>query len=86
MPVYWICSPSLSGFSSVLSSRLEIGGIVTWFEFLDGEFACLTVAADGFVDSAICSTANETDDFVAVDDSDFALISNIGTYAPITRI
>jgi hypothetical protein len=60
--------------------------VLTRLEFLDGKFSCLAVTADCFVDTAIRSTTNETDDFVAIDDPDLALISHVGAYAPITRI
>jgi len=60
--------------------------LLTRLEFLDGEFSCLAIPADGFVDSPIGSTADEADDFVAVNHPDLALISGTGPDTPIIWI
>jgi len=59
---------------------------LTRLEFFDGKFARLTVTAHCFVDASICSTTDETDHFITVNDPDFTLISHVRAYAPITRI
>ncbi len=38
----------------------------------DGEFPRLTIVADSLVDSSICTTADETNNFVPIKDSHFA--------------
>lgn len=58
----------------------------TGLEFLDGEFPRLAVPADCFVDSSIGSTADEADDFVAIYDSNFALVSNVRSDTPISWV
>lgn len=62
----------------------KLRDISTWLELLDGKFAGLTVTADCFVDSAIGSGADEADDFVAVDDPDFTLVTQ-GTWSSVNR-
>ena len=44
------------------------------------------MSADSLVDSSIGSTADETDDFIAVYHPNFALIPNIWTDASISGI
>ena len=75
IPVYWICSPSLSVISDQTRHRRIDDRGFTWFEFLDSKLASLAMSADCFVHSPISSATNETDDFVSIYDSDFALIS-----------
>jgi len=62
------------------------GKIETWLEFFNGEFARLATSSHSFVDAAIGSTADESDDFVAVDDADFALISGIWADSSISGV
>jgi len=59
---------------------------ITRLEFLDSKFPRLAMAADSLVDSSIRSTADETDDFIAVYHANFALIPNIWTNTSISRI
>jgi hypothetical protein len=56
---------------------MKCSWIHTGLEFLDGEFSSLAMSAYGLVNSSICSTADETDDLVAVNNSDLALVSHI---------
>ena len=86
IPVYWICSPSLSVISDQTSHRRIDDGGFTWLEFLDGKLAGLAMSADCFVHSTISSATDKTDNFVSIYDSDFALISYVRTDAPITGI
>lgn len=73
-------------------SRLGDSGVLNLFaflvrlEFFDSELAVLAMATNGFVDAAIGATADEADDFVAVNDPYFALISPVVAYSPVTRI
>jgi hypothetical protein len=65
---------------------LMAGVCITWFEFLDSKLASLAMSTDCFVHSSIGSATDETDHFVSIYDSDFALISRVSTDAPITWI
>ena len=58
----------------------------TGLELLDGELSCLATPANGLVHPAIGSTADESNNLIAVDDPNFALVSNIWTDAPVRRI
>ena len=60
--------------------------LLTGFELLDGKLSCLTAAANGLVHSSIGSATNETNDFVPVDDTHFALVANRTAGASIKRI
>jgi hypothetical protein len=85
MPVYWICSPSLSAFISATRTD-EITGSHTGFEFLDGELPGLAMSADCFVDPSICSRTDEADDLVAVDDTNLTLVADIRTDSAVSRV
>jgi hypothetical protein len=86
IPVYWICSPSLSViYDQTRHRRIDDKGL-TWLEFLDSKLASLAMSADCFVHSPIGSATDETDYFVSIYDSDLALISRVRADAPITWI
>ena len=86
MPVYWICSPSLSEVSGE-HDVLKMGRKKrTRFELLDSEFSRLTMAACSFVDSSIGPTADEADYFIAVNHADLALVSDIWADTTISWI
>jgi hypothetical protein len=44
------------------------------------------MTADCFVNPSICSGADKADDLVPVDDTDFALVANIGADPSISRV
>ena len=67
IPVYWICSPSLSTISSSGKTSLYfLRALLTWLEFLDSKLARLAMSADSFVHSSVGSAADEADDLVSV--------------------
>lgn len=52
----------------------EVGN--TRLELLDGKFAGLAITAHGFVNATICARTDEADNFVSIDHSDLALVSD----------
>lgn len=84
IPVYWICSPSLS-VSGQPYPLISVSSH-TWLEFLDGKLPNLAMTTNSLVDSSISTTTDEPDDFISVNYSDLALVSNIWTNSPVTRI
>jgi hypothetical protein len=46
----------------------------------------LATSADRFVNASISPTTDETNNLIPINHSHFALIANIGTDAPISRI
>jgi hypothetical protein len=60
--------------------------VLTRLEFLDGKLATLATSADGFVNASISATTDETNNLIPINHANFALITNIGTDAPISRI
>lgn len=51
--------------------------LLVGLELLDGKLAGLALAAKGLVDAAISSGANESDDFVSLDNPDLGLIVDV---------
>jgi hypothetical protein len=59
--------------------------LLVGLKLFDGKLASLAMTANGFVNSAICTAADESNDLVAVDDSDFTLIADMSG-SPISWI
>lgn len=68
------------------SRILNLFALFVGFELFDGKLAGLTMTADCFVNSAIGPRADEADDLVAVDDTNFALVADVWTDSSITRV
>lgn len=51
--------------------------ILTRLELLDSKLSFPTISANCFVDTSISTTTDETNDFVLVNDADFALIAYV---------
>lgn len=67
-------------------SHLTSTSQLTRLELLDSKLSGLAMTTDSFVDSAVSSTADESNDLVAVNDPDLALISHIRACTPISWI
>jgi hypothetical protein len=58
----------------------------TWFKFLDGYLSALPIPCHGLVHASISSTTDEANNFVPVDNANFALVANIWTNTSIIWI
>ena len=76
MPVYWIVSPSLSGLN-LCRVRHPLSGDanVEMHALLDGKFTRLPFDTHRLVDPSVRTTANESNDFVPVKNTDFACVT-----------
>ena len=64
---------------------LDLLSLLVGLKLLDGKLASLAMTANGLVNSAIGTAADESNDLVAVNDADFTLIADMSS-SPISWI